>query len=169
MTDGHANVVRCGEPPGAAAGNVAARTWRTLPGGTSTVIATLPPYGARVAVRPSPDAASATTSVASPAPSVGGDGGAEAHAVDGVRDQHRLRRALADERLDRGPPDVGVEAVGRRRDLDHLVDALQRAGVGQRAGRPGQHGDGDRAAERGCGADQLGGDVAERTLRGARR
>ena len=79
-------------------------------------------------------------------------------------DQHGLRRALADERLDRGPPDVGVEAVGRRRDLDHLVDALQGAGVGERARRPGEDGDGDGAAERRGGSDQLGRHVAEGTL-----
>ena len=76
-----------------------------------------------------------------------------------------LGDAVGDERLDGGPPDVGVEPVGRRRDLDHLVDARQRRGVGERARRPGQHGHrhGSRA-QRDRGADHLRGDVAQRTL-----
>ncbi len=166
MTAGAANVVRCGAPP--------ARRRRERRGPHQhdraglAVAPSSPPCrrtargsrrGRRRPARAPPRRSRA------PRPSEAATAGPKLMPSTECATSTAYGRPLADQRLDRRAPHVGVEVRAAGRDLDHLVDALQGAGVGQRTGRVGQHGHRDRpGAERRSRADQLGRHVAERPL-----
>ncbi len=94
-------------------------------------------------------------------PELRGQRGRVAHRVDGEAEQDHAGAPLAHERLDRVLVDVVLELLLLDGDGDDLVDPLDVDGVRERGRVARDDGDGDRAAERLRGADELQGHRAK--------